>query len=655
MIFEKITAGAVYSKQHLFLRVHLLKYSFGLICVLLFSTVLHAQDPSTPKRRGSRVFDDTTKQVYGPNTSKYYYEEDVFYNRNIIHPIDTVIRNWHRWTYVQRNNNFYQDLGNIGTAIRPVYYQSPDVIGVRSGFDAYDLYWKSEKIRYFDTKSPYSRMSIVLGGKGRSTTSATFSRNITPRWNFGFTYRGLFIDKQIPERKGKGDRITRSNYYDAFTAFHTKDSIYRVFMNFQRVFHRVIEPGGVNLTRDSSFQQYFADGIDVWLSAAESNDLRINFHFNQQLKAGRALQIYHTLDRYRQKEKFTDVYTTDKAYFNYVNIPGDTTHDVAKYKVVRNEVGIKGNILNLFYNGYYAIRHFNMTYNNDWLQDSLRVPAYGDESYIGGRMELRLDSIGMINGWAEVNKDGNLRIEGNIASKWFNASLKQLIYKPSFAQQAYIGAHNQWNNTFANVESSELSGSLQYRSKVLYISPGLSLTRLHNYVFFEHYSDLDTAQRVIPVQSTGDQIIATPEVKFAFTFFRHITISNQTVYTKLIENADDAIRVPQLFVNTQLSYANIHYNGNLDMHAGVDVHWRSPYYAPGYDPAIRQFYNQNTFQMNAFPIVDLFLNAKVKRARIFIKYNNIIQAFTHTGYFATPYYPGQRNILDFGFDWSFYD
>jgi hypothetical protein len=150
-------------------------------------------------------------------------------------------------------------------------------------------------------------------------------------------------------------------------------------------------------------------------------------------------------------------------------------------------------------------------------------------------------------------------------------------------------------------------------------------------------------------------VIATPELKFAFTFFRHVTISNQTVYTRLIENADDAIRVPQLFVNTQLSYANIHYNGNLEMHAGVDIHWRSAYYAPGYDPAIRQFYNQNTFQMNAFPIVDLFLNAKVKRARIFIKYNNILQAFTHTGYFATPYYPGQRNILDFGFDWSFYD
>ena len=91
------------------------------------------------------------------------------------------------------------------------------------------------------------------------------------------------------------------------------------------------------------------------------------------------------------------------------------------------------------------------------------------------------------------------------------------------------------------------------------------------------------------------------------------------------------------------------------MQLGVDFHWKSEYYALGYDPAIRQFYNQNTFKPQDFSIIDVFLNGKIKRARIFLKYNNLIQAFTGQGYFLTPYYPGQRNVLDFGFDWSFYD
>jgi hypothetical protein len=638
--------------------VHLFKY-FLLLFLILTADVLLGQDAPSP-RRGSRVIDDTTRQVYGPNTSKYYYEEDDFYNRPVINPIDTLIRNFHRWNFVQRNNNLYQDLGNIGTAIRPIFYQAPSTIGVRSGFDAYDTYWNSHVIRYFDTKSPYSNMNVILGGRGRSLTKGTFSRNINPRWNFGLTYAGQFIDKQIPIRRGKGDRITRSNYYDFYTAYHTKDSIYRIFANFQRMYHRVQEPGGARLDPTDTFQDYFEDDIKVWLSAAESNDLRTNFHFSHHLKAGKALQFYHTLDRYKQRVKYLDILsreqpgffkdTTSARHFN------DSTRDVSKYKVVRNEVGIKGNILKLFYNGYYAIRHYTNTINH-WKDDSIQFLSLGDESYLGGRMELRLDSIGLINGWAEVNQDGNYRIEGKILSRWFDATAKQMLYKPSFADLVYFGRHNYWQNNFQNIESSQLNGNIHYRSKVLNLSPGVTFTRLRNYIFFTDtlLNDAMHETHVAPLQSGGNQIMFQPELKMSVTFFRHVTLSGQVIHTTMLENSNDAIQVPKLFVNTQLAYSNIHFNGNFDIHTGVDLHWRSAYNALAYDPVIRQFYNQDNFLVNAFPLVDVFLNAKIKRGRVFVKYHNLVQAFTKQGYIITPYYPGQRNVVDFGFDWSFYD
>jgi hypothetical protein len=660
---KKSEPAAITIIELLFLRVILLR-QFSVLILLAICISASAQDDEGPaqRKKRSRVIDDSTKQVYGPNTSKFYYEHDVFYNRPVIHTIDTLIKNFHRYNYVQGNNNFYQDLGNIGTAIRPVFYQAPDVIGARSGVDAYDLYWDSERIRYYDTKSPYSNMNVVLGGKGRSMTRATFSRNINPRWSFGITYRGFFIDKQVPERTGKGDRVTRSNYYDFFTSYYTKDSVYRIIANFRRMFHRIEEFGGVRQNAsDSSFQGYFAPNLKVWLGDAESNDLRLNIHFNHQIKIGEALQVYHVLDRYRQKAKFLDIYAADGEFFPFQNIESDSAHDVSKFKSVRNEAGIKGNLLKLFYNGYVAIRHYTNTYNH-WFDNSDVAYTKGSENYLGGRMELNIDSVGLLSGWAEIKQDardaegvGNYRIEGRLVSKWFEASVKQMRYQPSFMQQSYIGAFHEWQQqSFDAVESSQLNGYIHYRSKVLNVSPGLTFTRLSNYVFFEAGSASDT-MRASPVQSSGNQVIFSPELRFSLTFFRHIVVSNQTVYTSLIENADDAIRVPEIFANTQVSYANIHFNGNLDMHAGVDIHWRSPYYAPAYDPAIRQFYNQDTFKLNAFPVVDLFLNAKIKRGRIFLKWNNLVQIVTKTGYFATPYYPGQRNIIDFGFDWSFYD
>jgi hypothetical protein len=665
MFSENYSRHADQKFKSMVLPLTVLKLVF-LSTLLLAGFGLNAQVLDQPGRRGSRVIDDTTKQVYGPNTSRYYFERDIFYNREIFHPIDTLSRNFHRnANYVQKYNNLYQDLGNIGTAIRPVYYQPPEAIGVSGGFHSYDLYWDTEGIRYFDTKSPYSNMNLILGGKGRSVTRATFSRNISPRWNFGFTFRGLFVDKQI-QRKGKNDRVTRDNYYDGYTAYQNKDSTYRLFLNLRRSYHRINEFGGVRI--DSANFQGIGDYFDVdarpWLTTAQTDDLRINFHLFHQYKIGKALQIYHTADRYRQKNKFLDVRNSSQDdFYDFILEDDDSVRDASIFKAFRNEFGIKGSLAKLFYNGYFAIRHFDHANNHVFADTVLlggdtkrRYNTNGNESYFGGRMSLKLDSLVEINGWAELLiPQGNYRIEGSIHSKWFEASLKQLQYAPPFISQVYRGAHDLWINDFSDVESTQLNGFLHYRNSVFDFAPGLTLTRIRNYIFFDQVSLADTVQQVLPRQSDGNQIITAPEVRFAVTFFRHITFSNQTIYSLFIENADRAIRVPDLFVNAQLSYANIFFNGNLDMHAGVDFHWKSTYYAPGYDPAIQQFYNQNVFESPSFPLVDLFFNAKIKRGRIFFKYTNLMQALLKTGYFPTPYYPGQRNIFDFGFDWSFYD
>lgn len=662
----------------LFLRVRFWNTILTLAVLSVLSVEANAQQTpqQTPRRTGSRVIDDTTRQVYGPNTSKYFYEEDMFFNRVVYHPIDTAIRNYHRnSSFVAKNDFLYQDLGNLGTAIRPIFEKAPDLIGATTGFRSYDLYWDSENVRYYDTKSPYTNLHLVLGGQGRSVTRAAFSRNVNSRWNLGFNYRGIFADKQV-QRRGKNDRTTRSNYYDLYTAYGSKDSTYRLFMNFRRMFHRVNEYGGVRIEPEdyTGLADYFEQNTRPWLTTASSEDLRTNFHLFHQYRVGSALQLYHTFDRYKQKNKFLDVANeAQDAFYNFVNFSdSDSVRDATTIRTVRNEVGIKGNLLKLFYNGYYAMRHYHMKYNH-LPTDSVNLVRYpaekGDEHFVGGRMSLDLDSLVQLRGKAELMLADNnsasdevtYRIEGTIASKWFTASARQMLYKPSYLAQAYRGRHDYWDifttqsEGYKNIEMSQLEGSLHYRSRVFSFSPGVTFTRLRNYVFFDKVTSGDSVQQVFPNQSGGNQIMASPEVVFSATFFRHLTFSNRTIYTLMLENNDDAIRIPELFVNAQLSYSNIFFNGNLDMHAGIDFHWKSAYYAPGYDPAIQQFYNQNDFESPAIPLVDLFFNAKIKRARVFFKYNNALQLIRGAGYFASPYYPGQRTVFDFGFDWSFYD
>jgi hypothetical protein len=117
----------------------------------------------------------------------------------------------------------------------------------------------------------------------------------------------------------------------------------------------------------------------------------------------------------------------------------------------------------------------------------------------------------------------------------------------------------------------------------------------------------------------------------------------------------DAIQVPEIHHLSQLSYNNLLFDGNLELQVGLDFHWRSDYFGMGYDPSIMQYYVQDRFEVYNYPLVNVFINGKVNRGRWFLKLNNVTELLRSSGYFATPYYPGQATILDFGIDWIFFD
>jgi hypothetical protein len=177
---------------------------------------------------------------------------------------------------------------------------------------------------------------------------------------------------------------------------------------------------------------------------------------------------------------------------------------------------------------------------------------------------------------------------------------------------------------------------------------------LSDYIFYKE-NKVPGEQAVLPVQSSGNQQAFSPELRMQLRFFKNFYLRPQIIYTTLMKNDDDALRIPEWFGNAQLAYENVLFKRNMRTQIGFDFHWRSSYTAMGYDPAIQQYYVQNDVVSEAFPLVDFFFNGQFKRGRFFFKYHNIVQAFTGQGYLITPYYRGQPNILDFGFDLILFD
>jgi len=621
-------------------------------------------EPTGPaKRTRSKIVNDSAKLIYGPKTTLSITEKELFENRKNYVPLDTSIINLHRWDFVRRHDNKLQDLGNVGTALNPIFPQLSGVIGANPGFKIYDLYYESAEPRLYDTKSPFARVNVIWGGKGRSMTHVEFTRNINPRWNFGFNYRPILAVKQV-QGSGKADYQVRSQYYDLFTSYGSKDKRYRLVFSYRRIKHHVIENGGVSQpVGDSTYRGFFNPNAVPHLTAststnptgsfASTDELRNALHIFQQYQLANAAQFYHSFDLSKQTNTFHLTTNSETLkFFKFSTALADTTfvNDVNTFQLVQNEVGFKGNAAFLFYDFYYKFR----SYTNRMANLQGQVPnAVGFENYIGSRIAFRFDSLSELSGQAEYLLDGHYKIDGALRTPWLDAELKSALTKPGFMQQAYYGGYNTWVNNFNSVFSNQLSGRIKARFGPVFISPGLTYSAFHNYVFFAQRSDV--LQMALPQQSSGTQQIVSPEVKLDLRLMDKIHLRPELIYTTLLSNDDHAFSIPTYFANVQLSYENYIFNRALQLQVGVDAHYLSSYKAMGYDPAIQQYFIQSSITTPAYWTTDVFLNGRIKRGRFFVKYINLLQQLTQQGGMPTPYYPNVRNTIDFGFELILFD
>lgn len=616
-------------------------------------------------RIGSEIVDDSTRSRYGPRTTRWMSQTDFFRNSYRFQPLDTGIINYHRWNYVSRFNYFLTDLGHNGTALRPVFagLDGPETIGVSSGFTAYDPYYQTEEPRLFDTQSPYTRIYLVWGGQGRAATRVEFSRNIKPNWNFGFNFRPILTDVQFQRRRGV--RQTQSHYWDLYTAYQSNNDRYWMTMNYRRMRHRVEETGGVRIIRaptaDSTFASLFNLNNIARLTGTTSFDQRNELNFFHRYKIAPQLQLYHRAKNSRQINWFrTDVTPGNQNVSFFDTITYDVPErernralDSVRLSTFDNEVGLKGNVGNLFYYGY--VRNRTFEHFNRFVLDRTPLPLSGREVFVGGGLRWDIDSVYFIKASAEQLEVQYHRLDASGALPFLNFTLHRSVSKPSFLVSSHRGRFDNWSNEFEAPDLTRATGHLNLRLGPLLLEPGATFVGLDNFIFFKRDDFPGKRQEVLPVQANGPVRYWLPEWRSQLTLFRRLHLRTQIIQTRMLANADSALQIPGWFVNAQIAYEGYWFNKALQVHAGVEGHWKSAYFAHGYDPVTQQFFVQTETLAPAFPIVDVFINAKIKQGRFFLRYHNLMQMFAGYGYLASAVYPGFRNVLDFGFELLLFD
>ena len=444
--------------------------------------------------------------------------------------------NIHRFNITQSDDNKIQFLGNLGTATDPVFYTPPTEIGAQTGFNAYRPYFLTgEDVHFYDTKSPYTKLLAILGGKGRSRTFVRHNRNITPYWNAGIYYQRISADKQVAST-GRGDRQTISNAYYFHTHYESKDGKYLGLGSISRINHVVEENGGIVIPDGGTVEDYFDDNANVRLSNAQSNAFRFGLHIYNQYKLRDEFQLYQSFESATEKNFYTnDPLGSDLEYMIRYFISTDSTVDKAQFNQLTNEVGVKGDLADMFYNFY--VKFKNLKYIQQYLPENDKI----NESYGGFNLRYDFDSLQYIHAGGEYLLGGNYRLGGTYFMKFLALEYWRTRNKPYIIQETYFGNHHEWYNNFDATASDYFKGSVTVNFGSIKLAPFASLTNIKNNIYYDYDKR--------PAQASGSAQILNLGLIFNFRLFRNLYFENEIIYTNISGDAvaANSFRIPQWF------------------------------------------------------------------------------------------------------------
>jgi hypothetical protein len=96
-------------------------------------------------------------------------------------------------------------------------------------------------------------------------------------------------------------------------------------------------------------------------------------------------------------------------------------------------------------------------------------------------------------------------------------------------------------------------------------------------------------------------------------------------------------------------------NGQLNTQLGAEVTYHTLYHPYAYMPATGRFYRQDLFETGNYPFVNVFLNLKLRRTRIFLMLDHVNSGFMGYNYYMVPSYPMNIRMFRYGLAWTFYD
>jgi len=590
------------------------------------------------------VLDDSTKTIYGMNTSKYILKSNLFSNDSNYHSLDSSLTNFEKVYDDEKNNMAIQSLGNIGTPLFDIYNFSSDDFSISSGLNSLDKYYiRSSTQKFYDTRSPFIDLSLFFGGNGRSLVDFVFSRNINQNWNIGFDVHRISSDKQVAATKTKGDKNVTSSLFKLFTYHKSRDKKLTLYSDYVSFNHNIFGTGGIDIDLESLPLDFFIyNDFETRLKQIENIEKRSRFNTLLNYKVVDGLEVYNDITFYNQGVFYNDDnFFENSGFYENFFLNQNFTADSIKLKTLNNRVGLRGSIKNMRYNVFANYRNISFRYSDDLELEKV------NRLYVGGNVNFTKNKF-KLDGELKIKTSGDYSLRGDLDIGLINVSYYSSLHEPSIFFRRYSSNHFKWQNNFKSSFVNILEGSLVLENEFISFEPFLKIISVNDYMYLSEQRSPEQFEDLIVNNQFG--------IRFEVGLFdKMINLESRYTYSVLSESSENVLNIPDHHLYARLYYAGKWFDNSIPVQFGANTYYRSQYYGNGYEPTLQSYFVQNSFILEDYLRYNLFFNMQIKNLRISLKMTHFNQFDKFDGYFVTPYYPGQKKVLDLGVRWYFFN
>lgn len=526
-------------------------------------------------------------------------------------------------------------------------------------------YMEVEDIKYYSVATPFTDLfyrSVIQQGQ---IMDAFITLNTSENLNFAIGYKGLrSLGRYINQLSSNGN-------FRFITSYNTSDKRYILNLHITTQDFTNQENGGITdlpffesgedpYTSRERLNVYFRDATSI----LKGNRYFFDHTFRLSKNNPNSIVLHHQFNYENKFFEFTQPTVSTRFGPSYTT----TINNKTRFNRMYNKLGAAYTHKNLGQFEFY-VEDFNYNYyynrviisadEEDNIPNSLndRINTYGARyTYNKGKLKgsaLISNSI-TDQSLANIDVSAGYKVNDAIEATFRYQNMNKLPNLNFNLYQSNYIEYN-WFNDFKN----EKINNIEIGAKTKWVDASVQFTVLNDHLYFRNTyvqnaiqeQDIDTLI-VKPFQAATTINYFSVKLAKEFKWWK-LGLDNTLLYQQ-VDQQENILNVPQLVTRNTLYFSDSFFKKALYLQTGFTFQYFTSYYGNDYNPLIGEFYVQDKRKFGDFPLIDFFINAKIRQFRVFLKAEHFNSSFTGYDFYSAPNYPYRDFTIRFGVIWDFF-